>query len=141
MRIAFSPSRLIFSLRRSMGRVIIRKTPKGVAERNARLRHCFFRQRRGSLPPAGGIGVRGIPCKRQKCTFLRCLQKQRPEDWRTTPRFRGTKSRLFEEAPKKKNNDGASEAGSPEQTADMGEKSACGAKSLAKRAIRMETER
>ena len=130
-----------FLLRRGMGAAIIRRTRMGVKKRNAQFRDAFSRQRRGNLPPAGGIGVRGIPCKRQKCTFLRCLQKQRPEDWRTTPRFRGTNSRLFEEAPKERNNDGASEAGSPEQTADMGEKSACGAKSLAKRAIRMETER
>lgn len=26
-----------------------------------------------SFPPAGGIGVRGFPCKREKCTFALCL--------------------------------------------------------------------
>ena len=28
-----------------------------------------------NLPPAGGIGVRGFPCKRAKCTFALCLRK------------------------------------------------------------------
>ena len=102
---------------------------------------AFSGNARVASPPAGGIGVRGIPCKRQKCTFLRCLQKQCPEDWRTAPRFRRTKSRLFEEAPKERNNDGASEADAPEQTADIVEKPDCDGKSPTKRAIRMETKR
>ena len=48
------------------------------------------------LPPAGGIGDRGIPCKRAKCTFALCLRHRR---WRRRwPRRarRGSFKRLWD---------------------------------------------
>lgn len=42
-----------------------------------------------NLPPAGGIGVRGFPCKRAKCTFALCLPNAAPGGVGSAPPKRG----------------------------------------------------
>ena len=122
-----------------MGRVIIRKTPKGGAERMAPA--LLFPATPGQPPARRRHWGQGYPLQAAKMYIFAMLAKTMPGGLANSPRFRRTKSRLFEEAPKERNNDGALEVGSPEQTADMGEKPDCDGKSPTKRAIRMETER